>query len=246
MRLAGELAELLLERHGPAAIAAVGVHGPVARGDDTDASDLDLAVVTAGPEVEVPDRSLRYRGAVVDLGAIGADAYLEEASHIGPAWPLAADQYVNHLAIHDPGGFFHKLKHVHEAAVEEAGAEVFAAAAGFDLVQLLSWEATAQAAELAGDVATTLVAVKESAVLAALVVGLHTRTAYRNLAHALHATAATGAAGPGFAEAYRRLLDPTAEPAVQVLALGRVRDALLALAGREGIPFEAAGLDAFL
>src|SRR5918996_3536729 len=213
MRLAGELAELLLERHGPAAIAAVGVHGPVARGDDTDASDLDLAVVTAGPEVEVPDRSLRYRGAVVDLGAIGADAYLEEASHIGPAWPLAADQYVNHLAIHDPGGFFHKLKHVHEAAVEEAGAEVFAAAAGFDLVQLLSWEATAQAAELAGDVATTLVAVKESAVLAALVVGLHT---------------------------------PPAEPAVQVLALGRVRDALLALAGREGIPFEAAGLEAFL
>jgi predicted nucleotidyltransferase len=246
VRLAGELSRRLLDRHGPAAIVAVGVHGPVARGEDGEASDLDLAVVTAGPEVAVPDRYLRHRDTVVDLGAIPADAYLEEASHIGPAWPLAADQYVNHLAIHDPGGFFHKLKHVHEAAVEEAGAEVFAAAAGFDLVQLLSWEATAQAAELAGDVATTLVAVKESAVLAALVVGLHTRTAYRDLAHALHATAATGAAGPGFAEAYRRLLDPTAEPAVQVLALGRVRDALLALAGREGIPFEAAGLDAFL
>ncbi|MGH2815889.1 MAG: nucleotidyltransferase family protein, partial [Actinomycetota bacterium] len=151
VRLAGELAELLVERHGPAAIAAVGVHGSVARGDDTEESDLDLAVVTAGPEVEVPDRSLRYRGTVVDLGAIAADAYLEEASHIGPAWPLAADQYVNHLAVHDPGGFFHKLKHVHEAAVEEAAPEVFAAAAGFDLVQLLSWEAQARAAELAGD-----------------------------------------------------------------------------------------------
>jgi hypothetical protein len=83
-------------------------------------------------------------------------------------------------------------------------------------------------------------------VLAALVVGLQTRTAYRNLPHALHTTAATGAAGAGFGEAYRRLLDPTADPAVQVLALGRVRDALLALADREGVPYEAASLEAFL
>ena len=246
VRLAGELAQLLLDTHGPAAITAVGVHGPVARGEDTEEADLDLAVVTAGPEVEVPDRSLRYRGIVVDLAAIGADAYLEAASHIGPAWPLAADQFVNHLAVHDPGGFFHKLRHVHEAAVVEASPEVFAAAAGFDLVQLLSWEGQARAAELAGDLLTTQVALKEAAVLATLVVGLLTRTAYRNTAHALHATAATGAAGPAFAEAYRRLLDPTAEPAVQVLALGRARDALVALADREQIPYQADGLEAFL
>jgi predicted nucleotidyltransferase len=246
VRLAGDLAQRLLDRHDPATIVAVGVHGSVARGDDGEESDLDLAVVTSGPEVEVPDRSLRHRDTVVDLGAIPADAYLEEAGHIGPAWPLAADQYVNHLAIYDPGGFFHKLKHVHEAAVEEAGDEAFLAAAGYDLVQLLSWDATARAAELAGDLLTTQVAVKEAAVLAALVVGLQTRTAYRNLSHALHATAVTEIAGPGFAEAYRRLLDPTVEPAVQVLALGRARDALLALAERAGIPFAAADLDAFL
>ena len=247
LRLAADLTERLLDRHG-AAIVAVGVHGSVARGDDGEESDLDLAVVTTGPEAQVADRSLYLRdpGLVVDLGAIAADAYLEEAGHIGPTWPLAADQYVNHLAVHDPGGFFHKLRHVHEAAVEEAGPEVFAAAAGFDLVQLLSWDATARAAELAGDLLTAQAALKEAAVLAALVVGLHTRTAYRSLAHALHTTAATGAAGPAFAEAYRRLLDPTAEPAVQVLALGRARDALLALADREGIPYQAPGLDAFV
>jgi hypothetical protein len=225
---------------------AVGVHGSAARGDDGEESDLDLAVVTEGPEVRVPDRSLRHRGVVVDLSAIPADAYLEEASHIGPAWPLAADQYVNHLAVHDPGGFFHKLQHVHQAAVEEAGPGAFLTAAGFDLVQLLSWDATARAAELAGDLATTQVAVKEAAVLAALVVGLHTRTAYRNTSHALHATAATEVAGPAFGRAYRRLLDPTAEPAVQVLALGRARDALLALADHEAIPYQAPDLEAFL
>jgi kanamycin nucleotidyltransferase len=245
LRLAADLTERLLDHHR-AAIVAVGVYGSVARGDDGDESDLDLAVVTVGPEAEVPDRYLRHRGVVVGLSAIAADAYLEEAGHIGPAWPLAADQYVNHLAVHDPGGYFHKLQHVHQAAVEEAGAEVFAAAAGIDLVQLLSWDATARAAELAGDLLTTQVAVKEAAVLAALVIGLHTRTAYRNTSHALHATAATGIAGPGFAEAYRRLLDPTAEPAVQVLALGRARDALVALADRAAIPYQAADLDAFL
>jgi len=246
LELAQRLTAALLRRHGEEAIVAVGVHGSVARGDDGDESDLDLAVITAGPEVEVPDRFLRHRGTVVDLGAIAADAYLEEAGHIGPAWPLAADQYVNHLALHDPGEFFHKLRHVHEAAVEQSPPAAFQAAAGYDLVQLVSWEGKARDAELAGDITVATLAVKEAAVLAMLVVGLHSRTAYRNLAHAVRATAVTEAAGPGFPAAYRRLLDPTVEPAGQVLALGRVLDALLDLARREGIPFETDDLDGFL
>jgi predicted nucleotidyltransferase len=246
VELARELTAALLRRHGTDAIVAVGAHGSVARGDDGDESDLDLAVITARPEVEVPDRFLRHRGTVVDLGAITADAYLEEAGHIGPAWPLAADQYVNHLALHDPGEFFHKLRHVHEAAVEQSPPEAFRAAAGYDLVQLVSWEGKARDAELAGDLVVASLAVKEAAVLAMLVVGLHTRTAYRNLAHAVRATAVTEAAGPGFPAAYRRLLDPTVEPAGQVLALGRVLAALLEFAGREGIPFETDDLDGFL
>jgi hypothetical protein len=244
--LARELTAALLRRHGEEAIVAVGAHGPVARGDDGDESGLDLAVVTAGPEVEVPDRLLRHRGVVVDLGAIAADAYLEEAGHIGPAWPLAADQYLTQLALHDPGGFFHKLRHVHEAAVEQGPPAAFQAAAGYDLAQLVAWEARAREAELAGDLVVASLAVKEAAVLAMLVVGLHTRTAWPDLAHAVRATAATDAAGPGFPAAYRRLLDPTVEPAGQVLALGRVLDALLALARREGIPFQTDELDGFL
>jgi len=246
VELARDLTGRLLRRHGEDAIVAVGLHGSVARGDDGEESDLDIAVVTAGPEVEVADRLLRYRGTVVALGAITADAYLEEAGHIGPAWPLAADQYVNHLALHDPGEFFHKLRHVHEAAVEQSPPAAFQAAAGYDLVQLVSWEGKARDAELAGDLAVASLAIKEAAVLAMLVVGLHTRTAYRNLAHAVRATAVTEAAGPGFPAAYRRLLDPTVEPAGQVLALGRVLDALLDLARREGIPFETDDLDGFL
>jgi predicted nucleotidyltransferase len=246
LELARELTRRLLARHGEGALVAVGVHGSVARGDDHDGSDLDLAVVTAGPEVQAPDRFLAYQGTVVDLATITADAYLEEAGTIGPAWPLAADQYVHQLALHDPGGFFHKLRHVHETAVEQAGADAFLAAAGYDLVQLLAWQAKAEDAERAGDLPGTLVAVKEAAVLAALVVGLLARTPYRNLGHALRATAAAGALPGGFAAAYRVLLDPAAPPAAQVLALGRAGAALAGVARERGVPFEAADLDAFL
>src|SRR5919108_3353143 len=174
LELARELTGALLARHGQEAIVAVGVHGPVARGDDGEDAGLDLAVITAAPEVEVPDRYLRHRGVVVDLAAITAEAYLEEAGHIGPAWPLAADQYVSHLALHDPGEFFHKLRHVHEAAVEQSPPEAFRAAAGYDLVQLLAWEPRAREAELAGDLALAGLAGREAARLGGPGGGPHT------------------------------------------------------------------------
>ncbi|HEV8653008.1 MAG TPA: hypothetical protein VG276_27365 [Actinomycetes bacterium] len=246
LELARELSRRLLARHGEDAIVAIGLHGPLARGDDTGDAGLDLAVITAGPEVAVPERSLQHRGIVVDLGAIWADAYLEEAGHIGPTWPLAADQYVHHLALHDPGGFFHKLRHVHQTALDGAADEVFAAAAGYDLVQLLSWEARARSAELHGDVPGALLAVKEAAVLCALVVGLATRTSYRDAANAIRSAALAEAAPAGFADPYRRLLSPATDPASAVIALGRAAAALTAFARREGIPFEAEDLDTFL
>jgi predicted nucleotidyltransferase len=244
--LARELTQRLIARHGLQAILAVGLHGPVARGDDGDDSDLDVAVITTAPEVEVPARVLRHRGLVIDLGAIAAEDYLEEAGHIGPLWPLAADQYLHHLALHDPTGFFAKLRQAHESAVASSPPETFLAAAGYDLVELVSWEARARADELNGDVPGALLAVKEGAVLAALVIGLVRRTPFRNAGHALRAAATVTGVPGGFTEQYRRLLSPTIDPASAVLALGRVLDALEELARQEGIPFEAEDLDDFL
>ncbi len=244
--LAHELTHRLLSRHGPQAILAVGLHGAAARGDDSDASDLHLAVVTTGPEVELAGRMLRHQGTVVDLGAISAEDYLDEAGHIGPMWPLAADQYLHPLALHDPTGFFDKLRQAHESAVTSAGAETFLAAAGYDLAELVSWEARARADELAGDLPGALLAVKEAAVLAALVIGLVRRTPYRDAGHALRAAATATGLPAGFTEQYRRLLSPTIDPASAVLALGRVLAALEVLARQEGIPFETEDLDDFL
>lgn len=245
LALARDLTARLVDRHGDG-VVAVGLHGSAARGGDHDDADLDLAVVTAGPEVEVPDRCLRHRGVVVDLGAIPADAYLHEATQVGPTWPLAADQYVNHLALHDPTGFFHRLGHAHAEAMESAPAEAFLAAAGYDLVQVLRWEGKARSAELHSDLPGTMLAVKEAALLAALVVGLATRTAYRDAAQALTAAAFAEGTPAGFAEPYRRVLAPGTEPAGAVISLGRATAALVAWAGQLGIPFEAEDLDGFL
>jgi hypothetical protein len=246
LALGRELTARLLDRHGTDALLAVGLHGSVVHRDERDEPDLGVAVVTAGPEVEVADRALRHRGVVVELGVITAEAYLHEAAQIGPTWPLAADQYVNHLPVHDPGGFFHRLKHAHETAMEAAGDEAFLAPAGYDLVQLLSWEGRARTAELHGDLPGTMLAVKEAALLAALVVGLATRTAFRDAAHALTTTALASGTPPGFAEPYRRVLSPAVDPAGAVISLGRATDALTVWAGQLGIPFEAEDLDAFL
>ena len=123
---ARELTRRLLARHGETAIAAIGLHG------DQDGGALNLAVVTADAGVEVAELALRYGsgdggdgGVVVEIAAISEDAYLHEAGQIGPLWPLAADQYLHQVALHDPGEFFHKLRHVHEAAVSSASDETF-------------------------------------------------------------------------------------------------------------------------
>jgi hypothetical protein len=242
--LGRELAARLLERHGEDAIVAVGLHGPVARGED-DGAELGVAVVTADAKVQVPDRVLRHRGLVVDLAAIDQQAYLDEAAHVGPAWPLTADQYVRTLPLHDPGGFFERLRQAHERGARETGDEVFRAAAGCDLAQALDQEAAARRAERAGDAVAALFAVREAAVLAALTLGLLYRMTWPDAAAALRA-ASTVTIPPGFADTFRLAVAPDSDAALAVAALGEALDALTELARRDAVPFEADDLDAFL
>jgi hypothetical protein len=82
-------------------------------------------------------------------------------------------------------------------------------------------------------------------VLAALAVGLVTRTTARDLA-ALVRSAAASTWPPGFAETFGLAIDPASDPALAAAALGEALDVLTELARRDGIPFETADLDAFL
>lgn len=235
----------LIDRHGSDGIVAVGVHGSVARGDDDEHSDLDVAVVTAGPEVDAPSRALRLGATVVDVGCIPQAAYLEEAGHIGPAWPVASDQYVSMHAVHDPTGFFTRLRAAHEEAVKTTPDEVFLEAAGYDLVQGFSQEAKARRALARGDGSGALFAVREGALLAACALGLIARTPYHGAAAAL--TAAAGARmPPGFAETFRLATAVDSDPELAVSGLGEALATLAELARRDGVPFEATGAADFL
>lgn len=241
--LARELASRLLAKHGEAGVLAVGVHGPAAHGED--GATLDLAVVTTGPEVEVPERLLRHGGVVVDLGVITAEDYLAEAGSIGPAWPLAADQYRGMAPVYDPSGFFAKLRTTHEEAVASAPEGTFQAAAGWNLAQALGSLAQAQLAERQGDTAGALLAVREGALLAALTLGLAGRAAYRDARHALR-SAMAAPMPPGFADTLKLALDPESDAHLAVAGLGEALAALSELARRDGLPFEAGELDDFL
>jgi hypothetical protein len=245
IELGRDLAKRLLDRHGEDAIVAVGLHGEVAAADAPDDAAMDVAVVTAGPEVVVPDRLLRVGDALVDVGAITSEAYLAEAAHIGPAWPLASTQFTATLPLHDPGGFFAKLRDAHTAAIKEAGPEVFRAAAGYNLAQALDQQARARRAEHDGDAGAALFAVREAAVLAALTVGLVARTTWASVPEALRGAAGV-AIPPGFGETFRLAIAADSDAALAVAAMGEALDALMELARRDGIPFEAAGLDDFL
>ncbi len=249
--VARELAEHLLAAHGQEAILAVGLHGSGVRRDghgtiEAGATDLEVSVITTGEEAQVPARALRYQGLVIDVTVIPADLYLDEAAEIGPLWPLAADQYLHHQPLYDPTDFFGKLRDAHQEAIAASPPQAFLTAAGFNLAQLAAWEARARADELSGDLPGALLAVKEGAMLAALVVGLVRRTAYGDAGDALKAVATMPDLPEGFAEQYRRLLAPTIDPASAVLALGRVLAALERLGHEQGIPFEAADLDDFV
>ncbi len=249
--VARELAERLLAAHGQEAVLAVGLHGTGARRDGhgtlpAGATDLEVSVVTTSEEVEVPARALRYQGLVIDVAAIPADLYLDEAAQIGPLWPLAAEQYLHHQALYDPTDFFGKLRDAHQAAIASSPPEAFLTAAGFDLAQLAAWEARARADELAGDLPAALLAVKEGALLAALVIGLVRRMLFRDAGDALKTVATLPDLPEGLTDAYRRLLAPTIDPASAVLALGRVLAALERLAHEHGIPFEADDLSDFV
>lgn len=245
LALAGAITRELLERHGGDGIVAVGVHGPVARGDDDEHADLDVAVVTSGPEVAAPSRALRLRGLVVDVASIPEETYLEEARHIGPAWPIASDQYVSMRAVHDPGGFFTRLRAAHEEAVKTTPDQVFLEAAGYDLVQGFSQEAKARRALAAGDGAAALFEVREGALLAACTLGLLARSAYPGAAAAL-AAAAGARMPPGFGDTFRLAVAPDSDPELAVSALGEALAALAELARRDEVVFEAAGPEDFL
>ncbi|MEJ3744052.1 nucleotidyltransferase domain-containing protein [Actinomycetes bacterium KLBMP 9797] len=189
------VAELVADatRHRfPADVLAIGVHGSLAHGDDTDTSDVDMIVVTYRPGSGPRPVTRRVDGVLVDLSVIGADQYLQHARTLSTSWPLAADRYVTTRPIHDPDAWLERLRDTHLSRLADARPAEFstlareawcrAASAHARAIRLIQWY----------DTDTAMLMIGESRLNAAMVVGLLTRTYFRNNADAVKRTGLAG------------------------------------------------------
>jgi nucleotidyltransferase-like protein len=205
--VAQRISEAVRARHGRQ-VQAIGVHGSVAHGDDTDASDVDLVVVTKHPDSGPLPGTRRIDGVIVDLGVISAEEYLRHARTLTTSWPLTADQYITTKALHDPDTWLPRLRDTHLARLASADGQVFAALAREAWCTAMS--AHTKASRLAEwyQTDTAMLVLGEARLGVALVDGLLTRTYFRSTADAVRKA---GVASAHLQELARRLADQAEE-----------------------------------
>lgn len=206
-RVAEEINELVHQRWR-ADVMAVGVHGSLAHGDDTDASDVNIVVVTYQPGAGPRPCTRRVDGVIVDLGVISAEEYLAHARTLSTSWPLAADQYLTTKALYDVDGWHERLRDTHLSRLADATGRDFSALAREAWCYARSLHA--KSAKLADwhDIDGAVLVLGEARAATAVVDGLLSRTYFR---HSADAVARTGLAGADIAAVGERLETQVAE-----------------------------------
>jgi hypothetical protein len=182
--VARRVADAVRERYAKD-VLAIGVHGSLAHGDDTDSSDVDLVVVTRYRDGGPPPGSRRIDGVVVDLGVIDGETYLRHARTLTTSWPLAADQYITTRTLHDPDGWFPQLRDAHLAHLAATDGRVFASLAREAWLQACTAQARARRLAEWFDTDAAMVVLGEARLGVAMVEGLLTRTYFRHSADAV-------------------------------------------------------------
>jgi predicted nucleotidyltransferase len=182
----------VIQRRWSADVQAIGVHGSLAHGDDSDGSDVNMVVVTYRPNAGPRPALRRVDGILVDLTVITAEEGLRRARELTPRWPLIADRYLITVALYDPHGWFAAQRDAHLAKLAETRPAEFtglarnnwaiASAAHARAVRLAEWYETD----------TALVLIAEARLHAAMVAGLLSRTYFRNRADAVKRTGLAG------------------------------------------------------
>jgi predicted nucleotidyltransferase len=183
----------VIERRWPAEVRAIGVHGSLAHGDDTDGSDVNLVVVTYRPNAGPRPSLRRVDGILVDLSVVTADDGLHRARELTPRWPLVADRFLTTRPLSDPHGWFAAQRDAHLAKLAETRPAEFSALARRNWC--IASAAHARAVRLAEwyDTDAALVLIAEARLHAAMVAGLLTRTYFRSRADAVKRTGLAGA-----------------------------------------------------
>jgi len=221
--LAKELSNAFIERYGDN-IVATGIRGSVARQEDVEQSNLNMVVVTTSPEVAV-SRALLYGPIAVELYVVDQRAYLEDAHIIGPWWPVRADQFSHHIALHDPNEFWKSLRKAFEEKMTSPSDDEFLRAESANIVQAVSWAYKARASAGSSDEMARL-AIAEAALRAVLAMGLRARFAFKNAAHGFRFAPQL----PGAPEEFGPAMQKALASGLQVPeAIGAMEDAVEAL-----------------
>jgi predicted nucleotidyltransferase len=194
--LATRLRDVLLRRWS-AEIQAIGVHGSLAHGDDSEGSDVNLVVVTYRPGGGPRSVLRRVDGVLVDLTALTGEEGLRRARELTPRWPLIADRYVTTKDLFDPRGWFAQQRDAHLTRLAETRPAEFSALARRNWC--VAAGAHARAVRLAQwyDTDAAMVLMSEARLHTAMVTGLLSRTYFRNRADAVRRA---GTAGAGMTE----------------------------------------------
>ncbi|HEY7224351.1 MAG TPA: nucleotidyltransferase domain-containing protein [Micromonosporaceae bacterium] len=182
--LAHRISETLRERYG-AYLQAVGVHGALAHGDDTDVSEVEVVAVMRRTAMGPAPTTRRVDGVIVDLSVITAEDYLRHARTLTTSWPLVADQYLTTRPLHDPDDWLSRLRDVHLTRLAQADGQVFATLAreAWCRASIAHGRARRMAEWYETDAAVVVLA--EARLAVAVVDGLLTRTYFRNSADAV-------------------------------------------------------------
>lgn len=177
-----------IQQRWPAEVQAIGLFGSMAHGDDTDSSDVNLAVVTYRAKTGPKPTQRLVGGIPVDLRVTTAEDGLGQARQLTPRWPLQAGAFITTFALHDPRGYFNDRREAHLALLAEARPMEFTGLARHNWS--IAHGAHVRAVRLAQwyDTDAALILMAEARLHAALVTGFLTRTHFRNTADAVKRT----------------------------------------------------------
>jgi hypothetical protein len=182
--VAQRVSDALRERYA-GALQAIGVHGAVAHGDDTDVSDVEMVAVTRRAHVGPSPVTRRVGGVIVDLAVITADEYLRHARTLTTSWPLVADQYLTTKPLHDPDGWLPRLRDAHLTRLAQADGQLFASLAREAWCRATIAHGRARRMAEWYETDAAMVVLAEARLAVAVVDGLLTRTYFRNSADAV-------------------------------------------------------------
>jgi hypothetical protein len=182
--LAEDVAGAVRHTYG-SAVQAIGVHGSVARGDDTDASNVDIVVVARSPGTGPRPGARRIQGVIVDLGVITAEEYLRHARTLTTSWPLVAEQYLTARPLHDPDVWLPRLRDAHIEVLARTEDHTFASLAREAWCRAVTAHAKSRRLTEWYETDSAMLVLGEARLGCALVAGLLSRTYFRNPADAV-------------------------------------------------------------